>query len=256
MIASSTLKKYRKLRQKKYREKYGWFIVEGYNYCVDAVNSDFEVEIMLTTHEFIESDHRFPKLETMCKSANIPIESLNQSQFDAIADTKTPQGILGVLKMAEQHYEISETGIILALDGVSDPGNAGAVVRSAHWFGINQIVFGEDSAEIYNPKLVRTAAGAIFYLPVFQKMNLLEWIPIWKKAGFTVYTAEMKGELLTNDFKPAEKTVLIMGSESHGVSHEVSIMADKIVTIPRIGNMESLNISVAAGILMDRFTRK
>ncbi len=256
MIPISTLKKYRKLRQKKFRDKFGLFIVEGYNYCLDAINSDFSVEVMLTTHEFTQSDRRFPKLETICKSENIPIEILNQSQFDMIADTKTPQGILGVLKMEEKKYKIPESGIILALDGVGDPGNAGAAVRSADWFGIKQVIFGEKSAEIYNPKLVRTAAGATFYLPIFQNMNLLEWIPIWKKAGFTIYTAEMKGKLLSCDFQPSEKSVLIMGSEAHGVSHEISIMADEIITIPRIGNMESLNISVAAGILIDRFTRQ
>ena len=110
MITNSTLKKYRKIRQKKYRDKYGLFIVEGYNYCLDAINSEFLVETMLTTHKFIESDRRFSKLQTMCEIANIPFEILNQQQFGAVADTQTPPGILGVLQTKEPCYSVPESG--------------------------------------------------------------------------------------------------------------------------------------------------
>lgn len=141
--------------------------------------------------------------------------------------------------------------IVLALDGIQDPGNLGTIIRIADWFGVHQIVCSHDTAELYNPKVVQSTMGSIARVGVVYK-NLAEWLPAAKNEVRTYATA-LDGMDVTSD-KKIKEGVIIIGNESKGVSPRLLEMANVKLTIKRKGKAESLNAAVAAGIMLSHLT--
>ena len=141
--------------------------------------------------------------------------------------------------------------IVLALDGIQDPGNLGTIIRIADWFGVHHIVCSHDTAELYNPKVVQSTMGSIARVGVVYK-NLAEWLPAVKNEVRTYATA-LDGMDVTSD-KKIKEGVIIIGNESKGVSPRLLEMANVKLTIKRKGKAESLNAAVAAGIMLSHLT--
>lgn len=175
--------------------------------------------------------------------------------FKKISDTVTPQGIVAVVK--QKSYRIDyiiekrnkEKSCIVVLDRLQDPGNMGTIVRTGEAAGISGIIMSKDSADIYNPKVIRSTMGSIFRVPFAIVDDLAAAVDTLKDNGITTYAAHLKGELY-NSGSLTKDCALLIGNEARGLSEEISAKADKLIKIPMHGKVESLNAAVATAILM------
>lgn len=145
--------------------------------------------------------------------------------------------------------------LVLALDGVADPGNLGTILRTADWFGAAGVVLSPGCVDPFNEKVVRSTVGSLFHLPVVSDIHLPDALREARSAGFAVVVADVKGAIALDDWRPPARSLLVLGSESQGVSTAVAELADVAVSIPRHGQAESLNVAVAAGILLQHSRR-
>lgn len=248
-ITQKLRKLVRSLNQKQNRDQNHLFLAEGEKLCGEAYKSDFQVELLVVRDspaaEVLEIVENFAE-------EGIPIYNAPKHQFDQMATTKSPQGIVAVLTKKELPIEDNKNVVIL--DGVNDPGNLGTIIRTAEWFGFKQIVLGNDSADHFNPKAVRSSMGAIFRIPIKHFDELAEEV----KERFN--KIELFGASLDNNksmasCEPKGEFGLVFGSESHGISSDLSKLLDKSFTIKGIGNSESLNVAIAAGISFNHFAQ-
>lgn len=233
------IKKLSKLKQRKYREETGLFIVEGERSCRDAINSSFLIESVVMSESFFD------------KAKDFGFENLiivKDKIFASLSDTKTPQGILAVLKMPE--VKEFKSGHYIFCDEIQDPGNAGTILRSADAFGFSGVIFSKGSVDVFSPKVIRSTMGSIFHIDLWQncEKNILEEL---KSKGFKISASALSGESVTSKNMKVEKNhIFVIGNEGAGVSDEILDIADEIVYIKMQGKAESLNAGVAASILM------
>ncbi|AXF55849.1 TrmH family RNA methyltransferase [Salicibibacter kimchii] len=236
---NSLIKKLKKLRQKKYRVKERRFLVEGVHLVEEALLSSVDVVMLVTSDE--------APLLSVDISENRVVE-VNASVFAALSDTESPQGWLAVCKMPAEP-EVS-SGNVLLLDGIRDPGNLGTMIRTAAAAGLAGIYVSEDTVDMYNPKVIRATQGAMFHLPVIVA-DLKKAVSSLKEEGIIIYGTDMHSEFSYRDAKPqGAPYALLLGNEAQGISPELLSVTDKTVSIPILGKAESLNVAVAAGIIM------
>lgn len=177
------------------------------------------------------------------------LEIATDIQMEQMSGQDTPPGILAVVEVP-QPRAIKEEGMILALDGIANPGNMGTIIRTAEWFGMSQIICSEDCVELWNPKVIQATMGSIFRMNV-TSVNLASYLDEAKKSGKAIYGALLDGENIFSKER-WDDGVIVIGSESHGIRSEVLHYITHPITIPRAeGSVtESLNASMAAGIIM------
>lgn len=249
MITRNELKYYSSLTQKKFRESESKFIVEGVKNVTEGLNSHFDCEIVFATFEFAEMNkYIFGKI----KNKNIRIEILRSQDFIRISETKTPQGIAAVFNYAKLNFDPkkTESDILVYLDNISDPGNLGTILRSCDWFGINEVLISKFSVDYLNPKAIRASMGSIFHLYVFEELDHDILIKL-KEYDYLIISTDLDGKNLF-EFKFPKKFVLVFSNESTGPSEEVKKISDTVVTIPKLGQAESLNVAIASGIVLSR----
>ncbi|MBN2558280.1 MAG: RNA methyltransferase [Clostridia bacterium] len=243
------LKRLTSLKQKKVRVKEGLFLIEGVKVVNEALGSYEGMDLILISDSFLQKNKEYVlKLE---KSA-IEIFIARDGLFNKCSSLATPQGILAQLKIRKENLEdiLLDKNIVM-LDGLKDPGNLGTIVRTADAFGFGGVLLLPDCAEIYNPKTVQAAMGSILRVPC---LNVgYDSFDILKKAGYPVYGMDPKGEDMV-DATLAGKAVVVIGSESHGLSRETVERCDRLISISMSGAAESLNAAVAAGIIMNRLS--
>ncbi len=173
--------------------------------------------------------------------------------MERISGLVNPPGILALVHFPEtlKVETDSDEKFVLALDEIKDPGNLGTILRTADWFGIRTVIASENSVDIYNPKVIQASMGAVFRIH-YQTTDLCKQLNTLKSQGFKILGADMKGESIYSFQFPA-KAVLVMGSESHGISADVHQLLDTRLTIPSFGKTESLNVGVAAAIILSNF---
>ena len=140
--------------------------------------------------------------------------------------------------------------MVLALDGVSDPGNVGTVIRTADWFGVEAVLLGGDCVELHNPKLVRATMGALFRVPTYEVENVAAELARLRSSGFEIFAAAADGDTRWDAWTSNRRRALVLGSEAEGVSDEARAVGAKSLAIPRKGGGESLNVAIAAGIFL------
>jgi len=252
MLTQKTIKQINSLNQKKFRQQTGLFIVEGVKGVGEALKNKAEVELLI-----IEDEHKNQKdladLARLAKKNKIPGEFCQASAIKKIKTTDTFPGVLALVKQPDIILDdvIKNTSMILCLDGVRDPGNLGAIIRTADWFGINSMILSSDCAEIYNPKTVRSTMGSIFRIKVWSSPELAASLSKLKKHGFKIFGLDLSGSDLAK-IMPCDKTIFVLGSESHGLSPKVASLCDKMYNIKGKGQTESLNVAIAAGILLNK----
>ena len=181
---------------------------------------------------------------------------VSKKVLDSITDVSNPQGILAVIGKKEGNNSIDyNQDLILILDGIQDPGNLGTILRTADSVGLKQIIVSANSGDIYNPKVVRSTMGAIFRVEVIESQNLIEKIKQIKENKFQVVATDLhtNKNIYQVDYS---KTAIIIGNEANGVSKDILQQADFRVKIPMLGNTESLNASVATGIILYEYVRR
>ncbi len=234
---------WKSLKDKKGREEQQAFLVEGVRMVREALSSSFQVKALLLREDFVP-DFSLP--------AEIPAYLLPAHVFQAVCDTKTPQGIAAVLSL--QAREASGTRL-LALDGVQDPGNVGTIIRTADAAGFDGVLFSPDCADLFSPKVLRSTMGSIFRLGFSFPQSLPEALTNLKKDGFSVISSQLDGDPFYDRKDVASSYVLIIGNEGNGVSGPVKAVATHRLCLPMRGGAESLNAAVAAGIMMYDLTR-
>ena len=237
-ISKSQVKLVRSLQQKKFRDELNLFVAEGEK-CVSELQKNFEL-----VHLFREG------------------ENATRTEIEQMSGLRTPQGVVGVFKKGL--YSVSETvctlsgeaGLILALDGIQDPGNLGTIIRTCDWFGVHDIVCSLDTADCYNPKVVQATMGAVFRKEVHYA-PLPEICAQWREAGFPVLGTFLNGENIYQAELPADALV-IAGNEGSGISAAVAEQVTGRLTIPAFGGngAESLNVAAATAIVLSEFRRR
>ena len=228
------------LKSKKGRRETRAFLAEG-DKCVR--------ELMVNMPECLQCvvvlENAYDDIINRARMLGKRVYTVSGNVMDAICDSKTPQGIAAVADMLE--YEDVRGGFILALDDVQDPQNVGTMIRTADAGGCSYVVLSQGSADCFSPKAVRASMGSIFHLPVI-RADLGEYIGRLAAQGYYIASAHLSGsESYALDW---QKTCLVIGNESRGVSEEIQKLSTHLIRIPMYGKAESLNAAVAAGILI------
>jgi len=235
-----------KLILKKYRESENKFIAEGKRLVSEGVKSNFNCLEVFVTNDFKEREFEFYNYLELQK---LKISVLNNKDFSKISSTKNPQGIAAVFNIPRSESKLINDRIIVCLENISDPGNVGTILRSCDWFGIKSVILSKDCAELYNPKVLRASMGAIFNLNILENIDLINKLPELKNQDYKVYFADMQGiDYRKVNYK--EKVVITFCNEAFGPSKELREVCDTSITIPKKGNIDSLNVAAAAAVIL------
>ncbi len=234
---NSQVKDWRKLHTKKYRVKTNSFLIEGYHLIEEALKSGWVIEVII-----VQDGIELPDW-----LAQQRYQLVDQHVFAAISQTEAPQGIAAVVRIKDSAEALGNH--LLLIDQVQDPGNLGTMIRTADAAGFSQVVLGKGTVDLYNDKVVRASQGSIFHIPIIQT-DLLELIPALQSQTYTVLASALENAVAYDTVEQLEKVALVMGNEGSGIAPEILQLADKCIKIPIYGQAESLNVSIAAGILM------
>lgn len=242
------------LKQKKYRQQQGMFLAEGLRTVEEAVHSKTVVSIFYTA---IDDDRTRCVLEEAA-AQQLKLYCVSDAVMKKIADTDTPQGIIAVCKVQDVTLDklLSKGEMLLVLDRVGDPGNLGTMLRTADAAGIGGVVLLKGCVDIYAPKTVRSSMGSLFHVPVVSGVAEDKFIAEAKDAGYELLVTSLEGADNLYKADLGGRIAFVMGNEAGGVSASLLERADKRVFIPMAGRAESLNVAMAAGIVMFEALRR
>jgi RNA methyltransferase, TrmH family len=239
-LSKNKIKWIRSFHQKKFRDEFDLFLVEGDKMVQEAIDLHPKLIACLCYTE--SSSLSIP--ETLSDLSYI----CSDNDLKSISCLKTPNKSLILLKKFSQ--DIQQASFYLVLDQIQDPGNLGTIIRIADWYGIQQIICSHSTVDVYNPKVVQATMGGIFRIAV-QYCDLDQFIP---QTQLPVYGALLEGvNIYEQTLKP--EGILIVGNEGNGISPSIQQLITNPITIPRFGQAESLNVSIATGILISEFFR-
>lgn len=247
MLTKNEIQSLRLLRNRSEREQAGLFVVEGEKMCAEALDSSFEVERLYLTDRSL-----LPRTGNCVE--------VSEKDMERISNLKTPSPSLATVLIPRSTFDCSRFGheLIIALDGVQDPGNMGTIIRLADWFGVANVICSDSSADRFNPKVVQATMGALFRVDVHYG-DLCGWLDCALREGAEVCGTMLEGDDLYS--VPIDgNCVLVMGSEGHGVSDEVAERFSRRLNIPpypaiRQGS-ESLNVAVATAVAVAELRRR
>jgi len=237
MLSKNEQKKIRLLSEKKYRSKFGLFIAEG----------------LKIVKELIQEGHAFESIYSSKPIDFAPYKLIDKSTLNKVSQLTNASSIIGVFKIPKFSNRFNTESFSLALDSVSDPGNLGTIIRLCDWFGINDIFCSSDTVDCYNLKVVQSSMGSIARV----KCHYIDLSTFLSKSELTVYGATLNG-ISHYDNLYNKKGILVLGSESHGISPQVLKEIDQYVTINSKGvgtKADSLNVATATAILLGEVFR-
>lgn len=251
MLSKNKIHHLTSLQNKKFREQFCEFLIEGDKIVKESlVQKNFNLLEILAVKDWVEQNAIL-----LSKNKQVEVTIISEKELSRISSLKSPNQVMARLAFSEQvfNFNIAFTGLTIYLDGVQDPGNAGTIIRTAEWFGVKQIVFSPDSVDRFNTKFLQSGMGSIFRITllhfdysIFKKLTLdLPW-----------WGASLSGKNIDN-YIPNLPGVLVMGNEGCGIRPEVEKILDEKLKIPknRDAETESLNVSVATGILLSKLTK-
>ena len=237
MVSKNQIKRITSLQQKKFRKQEQLFFVEGIKGIQELLDSNFELAELYTTN---------PELFAVDSSK---VYTVSPAELQKISALTTPNTCLALFKIPEVKA-FEEKGLILAVDDVRDPGNLGTIIRLCDWFGIKTLYCSEESVDVYNPKVIQASMGAFLRIQV----DYTDLKSYFQETRLPVFGALLEGEnIYKTVVQPAG--ILLMGNEGNGISEELKQFITHPISIPRRGGAESLNVSIATGILLSEFFR-
>ena len=248
------IKHIRKLKDKKYRDESNEYVVEGVKLVEEAVKENAKIKQIIVCEDTTRT-YEIPT-HIMLEIAKYECISVSDKIFNIITQVTNPQGIMAIIEKNAQNAKIDYTqDIIVVLDDVQDPGNLGTILRTVDSIGLNQIIVSKGTADAFNSKVVRSTMGAIFRIKIIEVENLAQAIKEMRKHHFKLMVTSLQTDNSIYDIG-FNKKIIVIGNESNGVSEEIQDMADEKAKIPMLGKTESLNASVAAGIVMYEYVRQ
>ena len=248
------VKNIKKLKEKKYRDLENAYIIEGIKLVKEAIYENAKIRQIIMCENY--ADNKEIDKETLYEISKYNLIYVTEKVFNTITDVKTPQGIIAIVEKNNSTCEINYSEeIIIALDDVQDPGNLGTIIRTADSANLKQIILSKNSADPYNPKVVRSTMGGIFRVNIIEVDNLEETLKQTQKNGFKVMVTVLDTQKSIYDAN-YNKKVIVIGNEANGISKLIQNIADEKVKIPMLGKTESLNASVAAGVMIYEYVRR
>jgi TrmH family RNA methyltransferase len=237
-ISKNELKKISSLNRKSKRKEHGLFIVEGEKNCKELIESNYEVVVILATSKVVSL---FPGAIECSKKELERISNLKNTS-DVIAVSKIPKDL---------NYENDDKPIIY-LDNINDPGNLGSIIRSLDWFGFKHVFCSDNTVDQYNNKTIMASMGSIFRI----QAHYINYQDFRKKfSKYTLFISSINGNNI-EEIQLKKKAIMVIGSESNGVSDEIKNNNHQAVKIPGMGKAESLNAGVATGIILHEMVKK
>ena len=248
------IKHIKKLKDKKERDLSNEYIIEGIKLIQEAIQENAKIKQIIICDD-CEKTESIPK-DLMYEIAKQECIYVTNKVFDSITEVMNPQGILAIIEKQSKEMQIDDKqDIILALDDIQDPGNLGTILRTADSIGLTQILVSKGTADSYNPKVVRSTMGAIFRVKIIECEDLVKTLKEIKKHKFEIVVSSLQTDNSIYDIN-YHKKVIVIGNEANGVKKEIQDLADKKIKIPMLGKTESLNASVATGIILYEYVRQ
>lgn len=251
-VSQFQFKYFQKLTKKKYREQEQRFLIEGTKLVHEVLQSDWKLETLLLHRDFLMTESAGEVLR-LAQAVHCELLEVSSDELKKLSETVTPQGIVGVVVARPQFLDSALSAeahrcLVVVLDDVADPGNVGTILRTCDWFGVDAVVLSKLSVEIFNPKVVRSAMGSLFHLPICIDADLSSFLKSAKTKGFEIIATAIEGGRMLPEINFPEKTIMVFGNEAHGVSPAIAQLADRLMTIPKHGRAESLNVAIASGV--------
>ena len=251
-VSNAKIKNVMQLNQKaKARREQGLFVAEGRKMFLEAPES-WVSQVFIS--ETVSRDG-----ELMSRAEKYPCEIVKDSVFRQMCDTKTPQGILTVLKLpswSEEEVLAGENPLVMVLEDLQDPGNAGTILRTGEGAGVSGVFLTKTCVDITNPKVIRSTMGSVLRVPFVYAPDLKEACEQMKKAGIRLYAAHLKGMHNYDQEDYTKATGFLIGNEAKGLTDEMAAIADTYIKIHMAGQVESLNAAVASSVLMFEAARQ
>ena len=243
MLSKTKIKYINSLQLKKHRESEGFFIVEGEKSVLEFVRSDFQISELFGTEEFLE------RYKGKLRSINTQTATTNE--LHQAGTYKSNNAARAIIKIpVRQGWSWTMEEYTLALDSINDPGNLGTIIRLADWYGIKDILISKGSVDPFSPKVVNSSKGSLSRV----RVHVVDLLDALEQFTGALYVADLKGENV-HSYSFKKGGVILMGSESHGISEALLKLPYKKITIPSLGEAESLNVAVATGIIIDNIFR-
>ncbi len=236
MLSINQKKYIHSLQQKKYRNQYGAFIVEGEKMVNELIQTNFEIESIFVVKGYSVAFEGYVEI--------------SEKEMKSISSLTTPSRYLAVVKQKLTSISTPFKNLTLILDNIKDPGNLGTIIRTADWFGVQNIICSNECVDCFNPKVVQATMGSIFRLNIIYT-DLVEFLSA--KNTLPVYGALLVGENIYEKPISGNDVVILIGSESFGISNNLIPFVNQRVKIPSFGKAESLNVAVATGILCSAY---
>lgn len=242
-LKNPKIKTVKKLYTRKGREKLGSFFIEGEHLVEEALKSD-----VIINEIFIEENFQIP---SNWQLNNASVYMIDEKIMKEISETKTPQGVGAVCELlGRKPLSIEKPGKYLLIDQIQDPGNLGTIIRTADSAGLSGVILGNGTVDMYNSKVIRSTQGSLFHLPIV-KADLSETVEILKRKNIPVFGTALNEKAIEYKMVSAQDSfALIVGNEGSGISTELLTKTTENLYIPIYGQAESLNVSIAAGILL------
>lgn len=248
------IKHIKKLADKKYRDLNNCYIIEGIKLVEEAIQEEAQIEKIIICEESTKTSEISKNL--MYEIAKYDCIYVTEKIFKTISQVMNPQGIMAIIRKNNGRPTINyKEDIIIALDDIQDPGNLGTILRTVDSVGVKQLIVSKGTADVYNSKVVRSSMGAIFRVEVIEVDNLKDTIETIRRNGYELLVTSLQTDNSIYDIN-YNKKVIVIGNEANGVSKEIQDMADKKVKIPMLGKTESLNASVATGVILYEYVRQ
>lgn len=249
----------RRLGRRKVRDVERRFVIEGITFVEEALRSDSVVECLVYSERMLQHQRGWALLDN-AREQGLPAFLVDEPLYGELSDTETPQGVLAVVQKPAWQQGLllqQQTGLLLALDGLQDPGNLGTILRTGDGAGVSGVWLGQGTVDLYNPKVLRATMGSIFRLPSFSGVDLPLLLTELKTSGWQVVAAvPHTGQSYFQADLRHTRLLLVIGNEAHGISRDLVALADQVVSIPLRPEVESLNAAVAAALLIYEVQRQ
>lgn len=240
--SNKIIKSTKKLLERNGRKETGKFIIEGKRLVCDAAEGGAELECIL-----LEQGTELDLFK------NIPTYELSHKAFAALKTTVNSQGVIAVAHMphkADFAPTDKKSCLYVYLDGISDPGNMGTIIRTADAAGVDGVVVSENCVDVYNPKVVRSTMASIFNVPIYFDDGERTILKKMRETGIKIISGSLKGESSLYDISFKDRCAVVIGNEANGISDEVVSLSDILIKIPILGKAESLNAAVACAVMV------